>query len=392
MSSRVLAAVLFAAALTGCATKAAAPVTAAKPAVTVRAAAAEVRSMAVEIQAIGKVEPVTTIAVRAQVSGTLLRKHFNEGDLVKAGARLFDIDARPFEQAVEQWESTIERDKATIAQSNATLQRMLTQQAHAAAQHQRYERLAKEGIFSREQAEQMAVEARSRDLQVAEQRAAIDSARASLRTAETALASAKLQLSYCTIVTPITGRTGSLRVQPGNLIKAMDSDLVTIHQLAPVDVTFAIPEERLGVLRSRLRTGAAVPVSAAIPGDTAGLAQGRVQFLDNAVDTTTGTIRLKGSFANGDARLWPGQFVNVRLLLGRRDDGIVIPSSAVQTGQAGTFVYVVKPDGAVEVRPVVLGARDDQGVLIERGLGTGERVVTEGHLRVAPGVKVRVAG
>jgi len=363
---------------------------AASPAVVaVKTAAAELRSMPVEVKTIGKVEPINTIVVRAQVGGTLLRSHFEEGDMVREGDRLFEIDPRPFELALRQAEAALAYGKAQLAQSEAALARAKAQEEHAVKQLARYRQLAAEGVRSQEMADQMAVEARIRRSSVEEDRAAIDRARASLLAGEAAVAAARLNLSYCTIRSPITGRTGSLRVQPGNLIKANDADLITIHQLSPTNVSFAIPELNLAVFRDRMRTDA-LSVTAAIPGDTRAPAEGRVGFLDSAVDTTTGTIRLKASFENVDARLWPGQFVNVSVELDRRRDAVVVPASAVQTGQEGQFVYVVKPDDSVELRRVTAGPRDERGVSVE-GVNSGERVVTEGHLRLAPGVGVRAA-
>ena len=391
-SSRSLLAVALFAALAGCAGTGPSvkSVGAASPTVAaVKMAAAEQRTMPVELKTIGKVEPINTIVVRAQVGGTLMHAHIKEGEMVHEGDKLFEIDARPFEMAVRQAEAALTHDRAQLAQSEAALARAQEQEEHAVKQLERYRQLAAEGVRSQEMAEQMAVEARVRRSSVEEDRAAIDRVRASMLAGEAALAAAKLNLSFCTIRSPINGRTGSLRVQPGNLIKANDADLITIHQISPTNVTFAIPEAKLAFLRQRMRTGA-VAVNAAIPGDEAGGIAGRLGFLDSAVDTTTGTIRLKASFENTDARLWPGQFVNVRIELDQRANAIVVPLPALQAGQAGQFVYVVLPDGRVEMRAVTAGPRDDRGISIE-GVKAGEQVVTEGHLRIAPGVKVRPA-
>jgi membrane fusion protein, multidrug efflux system len=370
----------------GSSVKAAGP--AASPGVLVKVAAAETRTMPLEIKTIGKVEAVTLITVRSQVGGTLLKAHFKEGNMVRQGDTLFTIDPRPFEIAIQQAEAAIERDKASILEAEAALARAQAQEEHARKQLERYKRLADDGIFSREQADQMAVEARTRNASVKLEAAAAERARAALRTNEAALASARLQLTYCTIHSPISGRTGSLRVQPGNLIKANDVGLVTIHQVSPTNVTFSVPEEKLLLLRDKMK-GSGLPVSAAIPADQRPPSEGRVAFLDSSVEAATGTIRLKGNFANADARLWPGQFVNVRIVLEQRADAIVVPPSAMQTGQAGNFVYIVKDDNSVEQRLVKAGPRDDKGISLE-GLQPGERVVVEGHLRIAPGIKVRV--
>jgi membrane fusion protein, multidrug efflux system len=380
-------------ALSACSSFGPAPKTvgaASSPVIPVEMATAETRLMPVEIKTIGNIEAITTITVKSQIGGALLKVNFHEGDMVQKGDPLFEIDPRPYQESVRQLEANLARDKAMLAQTEASLGRAQAEQEHAERQRERYDRLASEGIFSHEQADQIAVDARTRRATVQVEAASIESARASVRATEAALDNAKLNLSYCTIKSPITGRTGSLRIQEGNLVKANDVDLVVIHQVAPIYVAFSVPEDRLLALRDRLN-GGPLRVRAAIPGDRNEPAAGTISFLDNAVDTTTGTIRLKATFDNASSRLWPGQFVDVYILIEERPNAVVIPASAVQTGQSGNFVYVVKQDDTVEIRPVTPGPRADRIVSIEHGLKAGERVVTEGQLRVAPGMKVRVA-
>lgn len=376
-------------ALTACEKSAPVATAAAPPAVPVKLATASLRSVPLEVKAIGKVEPFASVQVRSQVAGVLLKAHFTEGDFVKAGDVLFAIDPRPFEEALRQAEATLARDKALQAQAEATLSSAQAQETFYGMQAKRYERLAAEGLGSREQADQTAVEARARRTNVRAVTANIDSIKATIRADEAALENAKLNLSYCTIRANLSGRTGDMRIKPGNLIKANDSDLVTIHQVQPVSVAFTVPEIQLATLRQRLQSGR-LPVAAAIPGDPQPESTGHLAFLDNAVDPATGTIRLKATFPNSQTRLWPGQFVHVRVLLAEKQNAVVIPAAALQNSQAGSYVYIVTPQKTVELRPVTLGPRLDRDVTIETGLSGGESVVVEGQLRLAPGSKIKV--
>ena len=376
-------------ALTACEKSAPVATAAPPPAVPVKLATASLRSVPLELKAIGKVEPFASVQVRSQVAGVLLKAHFTEGDFVKAGDVLFAIDPRPFQEALRQAEATLARDKALQAQAEATLSSAQAQETFYGMQAKRYERLAAEGLGSREQADQTAVEARARRTNVRAVTANIDSIKATIRADEAALENAKLHLSYCTIRANLSGRTGDMRIKPGNLIKANDSDLVTIHQVQPVSVAFTVPEIQLATLRQRLQSGR-LPVAAAIPGDTQPESTGALTFLDNAVDPATGAIRLKATFPNPDTRLWPGQFVHVRVLLSEQQNAVVIPAAALQNSQSGSYVYVVTPAQTVELRPVTLGPRLDRDITIETGLSGGESVVVEGQLRLAPGSKIKV--
>ena len=359
------------------------------PAAPVKTAVVQVRNMPVEIKAIGAVEALNTVVIRSQVTGVLNRTHFKEGGTVQAGDLLFEIDDRPFREAVHQAEATLAREKAALARAEADLTRANAEEAHAVQQQRRYDRLALEGIISREVADQMAVETRRRRANVQSDSAAVDSARASVRASEATLQNARLNLNYCAIRSPMTGRTGGIPVRNGNLVKANDIDLVTIHQLDPTYVTFSVPEQELLRVQSRVRRNPVI-VRASIPDDTREPARGTISFLDNAVDSTTGTIRLKATFANADSRLWPGQYVNVRVLIEELPDVMVVPVSAVQTGQNGAFVYVVRGDSTVEMRPIRVGPSAERDITVV-GLQPGDRVVTEGQLRLAPGAKVRIS-
>ncbi len=388
MKALILITVLIA--LTSC--EKSAPITqaAAVPPVPVKLATATLRSVPLEVKAIGKVEPFASIQVRSQIAGVITKAHFTEGDFVKANDLLFEIDPRPYLESVRQWEANLARDKALQAQAEATLASAQAQETFYGMQATRYERLAAEGLGSREQADQAAVEARARRTNVRAVTANIDSIKATIRADEAALENAKLNLSYCSIRANLSGRTGDMRIKPGNLIKANDSDLVTINQVQPAYVAFNVPELRLATLRDRLKSGR-LTVSAAIPGDPKPDSAGQIAFLDNAVDPATGTIRLKATFPNLDTRLWPGQFVHVRVLLSEQQNAVVIPAAALQNSQSGSYVYVVTPAQTVELRPVTLGPRIDRDIAIETGLSGGESVVVEGQLRLAPGSKIKAA-
>lgn len=364
-----------------------APVTA--PEVPVRVAQSAERSVPVEIVAVGNVEPWTTVVVKSPIGGTIVKMPFKDGDIVKRGDILFEIDPRQYQEAVRMWEANLAREKAVLAQTEAALARAQAQEAHFGKQADRYAKLFEQGIVSRELADQTAVEARARRTAVRSETAAIESAKAAIAADEAALSNARLQLSYCTVKALVSGRAGSIRVKEGNLIKAAETELVTIHQVQPVYVAFSVPEENLLEIRRRSSAGR-LPVAAAIPGDTQPPATGTLSFLENSVDTTTGTIRLKATFDNRDSRLWPGQFVDVKMKMQDRPRAVVVPAVALQTGQQGNYVYVVRPDKTVELRVVTPGPRIDSSVAIEQGLATGETVITEGQLRLAPGMKVKV--
>ena len=362
----------------------------APPATAVRLATATVRSVPVEIKTIGKVESMNSVQVKPIIGGTVMKAYFNEGDAVKKGDPLFEIDPRTHQEAVKQWEATLARDRALQAQSEAQLASAQAQEAFYGMQATRYERLAKEGLASQEQADQAAVEARARRTNVRAVTAAIDSIKATIQADLAALDNAKLQLSYCSMKAQITGRTGDVRIKVGNVVKAGDSDMVTIHQVQPAYVAFTVPEAKLIVLRERMKRGG-LAVSASIPGDTLPDSRGTITFMDNAVEGATGTIKLKATFPNAETRLWPGQFVHVKVLLEQQEGAVVIPAAALQNSQTGNYVYVLTPQQTVEMRPVKIGTRADRDVAIESGLKSGEQVVVEGQLRLAPGMKVKAA-
>ncbi len=347
------------------------------------------RDVPVEIQVIGNVEAYSTINVIAQVSGQLTLAAFNEGDYVKKNDLLFKIDPRPYEAAIQQAEANIARDKAMLAQADANLSRDMAQEKYAKSNAGRYRELVNEGIVSKDQSEQIESNADAIGQAVAADRAAIESAKANIGASKAALETAKVNLSYTTITSPIDGRTGNLTVKQGNVVTANATSLISINEVEPIYVTFAIPENHLTAVKAVMGQGRQLEVFATPQGDDSIKVQGKLTFIDNNVDITTGTIKLKGTFANRDRKLWPGEFVRVILRLSTQTNALVVPNQAVQTGQNGQFVYVVKTDQTVEPRPVVTGARVDQELVVSKGLALGEMIVLEGQLRLAPGMKVR---
>jgi membrane fusion protein, multidrug efflux system len=357
----------------------------------VTTAAVTEKAVPVEIQVVGSVEAYSTIRVRAQVSGQLTKVYFEEGHDVKAGDLLFLIDPRPYDETIRQAEANSARNTALLRQAEANLKRDAAQEKFAREQAARYLKLSSEGIMSKQQADQFASDLVARSEAVRADEAAIESAQASTRADMAMLESARLQRSYCEIRSPMDGRTGDLAVQEGNLIRASDAELVTINRIHPVYVAFTVPENRLAEVRKYMASGS-LAVSARPSGDTGPPETGKLTFIDNTVDTTTGTIRLKGTFPNDSSRLWPGQFVNVALRLTTIPGAIVVPMRAVQMGQDGEYAYVVKQDMTAEMRPVITGLRIGEEVVVQKGLALGETVVSEGQLRLAPGMRVRTRG
>ena len=373
--------------VTGCASKSATPARQAEG-VPVVVATVSQRTVPVDIQVIGNVEAYATIGVKSQVNGELTVAHFREGDFVKKGDVLFTIDQRMLEAQVKQAQATLARDKAQLNLAQANLARDTAQEKYARDQAARYRNLFQKGVISREQFDQYQTGSDVQTEAVHADKAAVESSQAAVAADGAALRNIEVQLSYTEIRSPIDGRTGNVMIKQGNVVKANDVDLVTINQLQPIYVTFTVPEARLPEIKRYMAQGK-VRVLASPP-DSGEVETGDLTFIDNAVDMTTGTIKLKGTFANLNRKLWPGQFVQVTLRLGASRDALLVPLEAVQNGQDGQFVFVVKHDMTVDARPVVAGARVEKDQVIEQGLRPGETVVTEGQLRLAPGVRVKV--
>lgn len=383
----ILACLMF----TGCASKSSTPPATKKGGDGVPVTVTKVvrKDVPVEIQVIGNVEAYTTISVKAQVGGELQKAYVNEGDNVKSGALLFDIDPRPYEAQLNQAAATLARGNALLSQAQANLAREKAQANYAKAQASRYAALMKEGVISKDQSEQVRSNADAVEQAVTADEAAIESARAEIASAKAAAETIRVQLNYTKIRSPIDGRTGNLTVKQGNIVTANSMELMTINKVQPIYVTFSVPEAQLPSVKKYMTQGK-LRVTATPQDDPTSAETGALTFVDNNVDMTTGTIKLKGTFPNTDRKLWPGQFVRVVLRLTTQPNALVVPNQAVQTGQDGTFVFVMKPDRKVEARPVVTGARIDQDLVIESGLEPNETVVTEGQLRLAPGMRVQV--
>jgi membrane fusion protein, multidrug efflux system len=320
------------------------------------------KTITVELQAIGTVEPYATVAVKSQITGTLQRIHFKEGADVKKGDILFSLDPRPVTALLNQAQGALVRDRAQLDNARKELDR--------------YANAAKKGYVSTEQAEQAATK--------------VATLAATIKADEAAVENARLQLEFCTIYAPIDGRTGELPVAEGNLIKAnADTAMVTINQVCPIKVSFTVPGKHFGDIKT-YRDAGTLQVSLTGSGGTP--VAGTFAFLDNAIDQTTGTLRLKAEFANKDKSLWPGQFVEVRLALTSRPNITVVPTQAVQVGQNGSHVFVVKDDATVEERSIISGMRIDGETVVESGLTLGERVVTDGQLQLTSGTKVEERG
>jgi multidrug efflux system membrane fusion protein len=331
------------------------------PPIPIKVGTAELKTVPVEVRAIGHIEAFSTVSIKPQVSGELVGVRFQEGQDVHRGDVLFDIDRRPFEVALQQATANLARDKASADNSRA--------------QEARYSRLLQEGVVSKEQADQFRTAAETAEAQVKADQAMIDQV--------------KLELDYCTIRSPLDGRTGTLMVHRGNLVKGNDVPiLVVINQISPIYVNFAVPEQFLADIK-KYRSQGALSVAAAVP-DGGPQEKGAMSFVDNTVDRSTGTITIKATFANQTRRLWPGQFVDVVLTLTQRPNAVVVPTVAVQNSQNGQYVFVVKPNNTVEERKVTTGATYQSSTVIEQGLTAGESVVTDGQLRLVTGAPVLI--
>jgi multidrug efflux system membrane fusion protein len=320
------------------------------------------KDVPLEIASVGRVEPILTVSVKAQVGGEVTRVFFREGQAVRKGDTLFIIDPRPFEIALKQAEALLEKDRALLQNAQSDVAR--------------YADLVKKDYVTKEQYDALVA---NRDVLAA-----------AVKGDEAAAANARLQLEYTTVRSPIDGRTGSLLIDAGNIIKANDTNpAVVIYQMAPIYVQFSVPEQHLPRIkefmgRESLKTEALPAAGGQAP------APGVLTFVDNAIDQTTGTIMLRATFENRDGVLWPGQFLNVRLILTTEKGVVAVPSQAVQTGQSGQYVYVVKEDKTVELRPVKVNRIFGADSLIDEGLKPGESVVTDGQLRLVPGSRVEI--
>ena len=333
-----------------------------RPTVPVTVAAVQQRSVPQEISAIGTVTPIQTVSVCAQVSAVILRVGFQEGDEVRVGQLLFQLDPRPFQAALDQALANLAKDRAQLV--------------NARQEVVRYQTLVQSDLATQEQFDQFKANA--------------DAAEAAVTADSAAVQTARLNLEYTTIRAPIAGRTGSLLLRVGNLVpSSVVTPLVVINQLRPIAVSFSVPQKYLDDIQ-RFNARGPLAVEIRPSNDTTVSVHGTLTFVNNQVDTTTGTIQLKATFANGDRKLWPGEFVVVRLVLTVERDVLTVPSQAVMTGQNGTYVYLVNPDYTVRAQDVTAGRSADDYVVIEKGLTSGQLVVTDGQLRLVPGARVQI--
>jgi multidrug efflux system membrane fusion protein len=383
-----LLALLAALLLTGCNSPKAqsAP---AMPPVPVSVAVAAQESLPVDIRAIGSVEPFDTVQVKSQIAGQLMSVHFTEGGNVNQGDLLFEIDPRPYRDALRQAEAGLNRDQAQLRQAEANLARDTAQSKFTEADAARNQELSKLGVVARSQSDQIRANSDALLESMRADRAAIESARAAIESDRSTVDRAKLDLTYCEIRSPISGRAGNLLVHAGNYVKSNgDTTLVVINRLRPVFVTFGVPEDKLAAIRQGERVRK-LTVQATPQDSAAKVAQGVLSVIDNTVDTATGTIKLKATIPNEAGLLWPGQFVNVSLRLDTLRNATTIPAEAVQPGAQGQFVYVVKPDQTVEPRNVTVGSTVGRKAVVEKGVAPGEKVVVDGQLRLYPGARIQ---
>lgn len=330
-------------------------------AVAVDVATAERRDVPLYLEGLGTVQAFYTVTATARVDGQIEKIGFTEGEDVKKGALLAQIDPRPYRAALDQAIATRDKDRALLANAGRDMAR--------------YELLAPEELASKQT--------------VDTQRALVAQLSAQVKVDEAAIASARTQLDYTRITAPIDGRTGIRLVDPGNNVHATGTTgIVVLTQLEPISIIFSLPEETFGALSAALRRGP-VPVTALSRDDRQVLDRGTVALIDNQIDQTTGTIRVKATLPNKQRRLWPGEFVNVRVLSEIRHQALTIPALALERGPEGQFTYVVRPDSTVAVAPLVIGGQSGDLVVIEKGLAAGDKVVVSNQYRLQPGALIR---
>ena len=376
--------------LAGCSDNAAGKARVQVPPVPVMVSNAVEKTLPVQLTAVGNAQAYTSVGIKSQINGQIMEVRFKEGQDVKKGDLLFVIDPRPFEAALRQAEAALGQRQAEVQQAQANLERDQAQLDNAKVQERRYRDLVDRELIAREQYDQLRTNWAALEATVQADRAAVENAKASTRAAQANVDSARLQVAYTAIRAPIDGRTGNLLVQNGNIIKANDDNpIVVINQIHPIYVSFSVPEQNLPDIKKYYRATGGLRVITRLPRQQETLATGDLSFVNNTVDMTTATIQLKATFANMDNALWPGQFLDVSLVLTSRT-AVVVPSQAIQPGQKGPYVFVVKPDMTVESRPVVPGTRLGAETVIEQGVRGAERIVTDGQLRLIPGAKIEI--
>ncbi|PKU21654.1 MdtA/MuxA family multidrug efflux RND transporter periplasmic adaptor subunit [Telmatospirillum siberiense] len=329
--------------------------------VPVVAVPAEKGDIAITLNALGTVTPLATVTVKTQIAGQLTEVAFREGQMVKAGDFLAQIDPRPYQLALAQYAGQLQRDQALLKDAEVNLARYKTLVAQ--------DSIARQTLDTQE--------------------ALVEQYRGTVETDKAQVNNAKLNLVYCHIVAPATGRVGLRQVDPGNYVQTSDtSGIVVITQMQPITVLFTLAEDNLPAVLKRLHDGASLPVTVFDRAQTLQLASGRLLTVDNQIDTTTGTVKLRAQFDNADGMLFPNQFVNTRLLVDTLKDAVVVPTAAVQRGAPGTYVYLVKPDNTVTVRPVTLGPSAGERVAVTSGVEPGDNVVVDGGDKLREGAQV----
>jgi multidrug efflux system membrane fusion protein len=400
----LIAYLLFAAVLiAGCSNKAAqAPFD--RPPAPVSVTPAVAQDVPTYIDAIGKTVAREVVSIQPQVSGRITQIHFSDGANVRKGDLLFTIDPRPYEASLKQAQAKVSQDIALKKQAEANLASEIAKAKWGAVQVSRYRTLVEQGVVSREQYGELTANQTSLDANVGSVRAAVNSADESIKVDTAAVESAKVQLSYCTIRSPIDGRAGQRLVDIGNVVNpggssnnnssssgsaANENGLLVIERLDPIYADFTISQNSLAEVQQQMRANKLI-AEVRLPDDPTSPEIGHLTFLNNTVENTTGTVSLRATVSNSDHRFWPGRFVNIRLVLNTIHQAVLVPASAPQMSANGSFVYVVRQDSTAEQRPVTLGQRQGELVVVENGVAAGEHVVTAGQLGVTPGGKVRV--
>jgi multidrug efflux system membrane fusion protein len=360
-----------------------------KDAVPVVVATVAQKDIPLQFNTIGSVEEYSIVSVLSQVGGVISSVKFKEGQQVKPGQLLFEIDPRPFQTSLHQLEANLAKDSAQLLQSYATLSRDSAQLKYAKQQVDRYADLIKVGVVTQEGYDQIVMNQETITATIQADLATVKAIEQTIQADKAAYDNAKLQLDYCYIRAPMAGITGDILIDQGNVVKAGDKALVTISRLDPINISFSIPQKDIAELK-QFMVGKTLKVEAIVKNEVDHTISGELSFLNSAIDRMTGTLKLKAVFHNPEYKLWPGQFVNVVLTLQIEPNRIIVPEETVQTGQQGQFVYVVKPDKTVESRLVVTGRTYGHDIIVEKGLTPGEIVVTDGQIRLTPGAKVEI--
>jgi multidrug efflux system membrane fusion protein len=389
------------ASLTGCVNKAQQKFE--RPPAPVTVAPAVAQDVSTYLDSLGKIVARETVAIQPQVSGRILELHFSDGANVKKGQLLFTIDPRPFEANLKQTQANLARDAALKKQAEANLAREQAREKWGLTQVDRYRTLVEQGVVPREQYQQLRADYDTLQANTEAARAAVRSADETIKVDNAAIDTAKVQLSYCYIHSPIDGRAGQRLVDVGNVVNpggtnggnannngtVPENTLLVIERLDPIYADFTISQNNLSAVQEQMRSGA-LKAEVRLPDSTEDAIPGQLTFVDNAVQHETGQVTLRATLPNPDHRFWPGRFVNVRLVLSMVQSAVLVPVSAPQTSATGPYVYVVKPDSTAEQRPVSLGQRQGDLIVVEKGVQAGEKVVTNGQLGVTPNGKVVV--